>query len=369
MKIKAAVLRESGLPRPYTESKPLSVEEVELDPPKSNEVMIKVKAVGLCHSDLVAISGERGKPMPIVLGHEAAGIITAIGAGVKRYAIGDTVLATLIRACGDCVSCRTGKPTNCETRYDVVSGPLQTIDKKPMQQGLATGAFAEKVVLHTSQIQLIPENISMTSASLLACGVITGIGAVTNTAKVTPGSTVVVIGAGGVGLNAIQGAALAGASKIIAIDLSEEKLTDAKEFGATDGILASTEKPYKKVKKMTEGRGVDYVFVTVGSIPAYEGASRFLSVGGSVVMVGMPPSGAKVSIEPVILASTNQSLLGSYMGGTVLKKDIPYLIDLYQQGRLKLDELVTRQYSLDEINEAIEDVKSGKTRRNVIVFD
>jgi S-(hydroxymethyl)glutathione dehydrogenase/alcohol dehydrogenase len=209
----------------------------------------------------------------------------------------------------------------------------------------------------------------MASASLLACGVITGMGAVTNTAQVSTGSTVVVIGAGGVGLNAIQGAAIAGASKIIAIDVSKEKLDAAKEFGATDGILTSEEKPYRIVKKMTGGRGVDYVFVTVGSIPAYESASRFLSVGGSVVMVGMPPSGAKVAIEPVILATTSQSLLGSYMGSSVLKKDIPVLIDLYKQGRLKLDELVTRQYSLNEINEAVNDVKLGNTRRNVIVFD
>jgi Zn-dependent alcohol dehydrogenase len=238
-----------------------------------------------------------------------------------------------------------------------------------MQQGLATGAFAEKVVVDQSQIQTIPEDISMASASLLACGVITGMGAVTNTAKVSTGSTVVVIGAGGVGLNAIQGAAIAGASKIIAIDVSEEKLDAAKEFGATDGILTSEEKPYRIVKKMTGGRGVDYVFVTVGSIPAYESASRFLSVGGSVVMVGMPPSGAKVAIEPVILATTSQSLLGSYMGSSVLKKDIPVLIDLYKQGRLKLDELVTRKYSLNEINEAVNDVKLGNTRRNVIVFD
>ena len=359
--IRAAVCHEFG--------KPLIIENVLLNEPKHNEIEVTLKACAICHSDISYMAGDWGGHLPAVYGHEAAGVVTAIGSSIKKYSVGDTVLATLIRACGDCVSCRNGKPTSCETRYDLVSGPLQTIDGKPIEQGLATGAFAEKAVLHESQIQAIPESISMTSASLLACGVITGVGAVTNTAKVSPGSNVVVIGAGGVGLNAIQGAALAGASKIIVIDLSEDKLTDAKEFGATDGILASVEKPYRIVKKMTEGRGADFVFVTVGSIFAYEGASRFLSVGGSLVMVGMPPSGAKFNIEPVILATGSQSLLGSYMGGTVLKKDIPYLIDLYQQGRLKLDELVTRKYSLDEINEAIEDVKSGKSRRNVIVFD
>ncbi len=359
--IRAAVCHEFG--------KPLVIENVLLDEPKENEVEIKLKACAICHSDISYIAGDWGGHLPAVYGHEAAGVITAIGSGVKKYSIGDNVLATLIRSCGTCLSCETGKPTSCETRYDLLSGPLKTIDGNPIEQGLATAAFAEKAVLHESQVQIIPESIAMTSASLLACGVITGIGAVTNTAKVIPGSNVVVIGAGGVGLNAIQGAALAGASKIIAIDLSEEKLTDAREFGATDGILASTEKPYRIVKKMTGGRGADYVFVTVGSISAYEGVSKYLCVGGSIIMVGMPPSGVKMSVEPVNLATANQSLIGSYMGGTVLKKDIPYLIDLYQQGRLKLDELVSRQYSLDEINQAIDDVKSGKTRRNVIVFD
>ena len=359
--IRAAVCHEFG--------KPLVVEEVLLREPKSGEVEVTLKACAICHSDISHMAGDWGGHLPAVYGHEAAGIITGIGTDVSYYKIGDTVLVTLIRSCGECISCSTGKPTCCETRYDVVSGPLQTLGGGAMQQGLATGAFAEKVVVDQSQIQTIPEDISMASASLLACGVITGMGAVTNTAQVSTGSTVVVIGAGGVGLNAIQGAAIAGASKIIAIDVSKEKLDAAKEFGATDGILTSEEKPYRIVKKMTGGRGVDYVFVTVGSIPAYESASRFLSVGGSVVMVGMPPSGAKVAIEPVILATTSQSLLGSYMGSSVLKKDIPVLIDLYKQGRLKLDELVTRKYSLNEINEAVNDVKLGNTRRNVIVFD
>ena len=357
-KIRAAVCHEFG--------KPLVLEEVMLREPAAGELEVTIRACAICHSDISAMDGDWGGHLPAVYGHEAAGVITGIGADVSTYKIGDTVLVTLIRSCGHCVSCCSGKPTCCETRYDTVSGPLKTIDGKPMEQGLATGAFAEKVVVDQSQIQHIPENISMTSASLLACGVITGIGAVTNTAKVTAGSTVAVIGAGGVGLNAIQGSVISGASKIIAIDVTEEKLKVAKEFGATDVVLTSDDKPHRIVKKMTGGRGVDYVFVTVGSIPAYESASRFLNVGGKVVMVGMPPSGAKIAIEPVILASTSQSFLGSYMGSAVLKKDIPYLIDLYKQGRLKLDELVTRTYPLSEIHEELQDDKAGNTLRNVI---
>jgi len=209
----------------------------------------------------------------------------------------------------------------------------------------------------------------MVSASLLCCGVITGVGAVFNAARVPAGSSVVVIGAGGVGLNTIQGAAIAGAVRIIAVDLSREKLDAAMEFGATHGVLASDEKPHRAVKQINGGRGVDYVFVTVGSAEAYQTAPRYLCVGGMMVMVGMPPSGAKVSYEPVIVASSSQTMKGTFMGDTLLSRDIPRLVEFYRQGRLKLDELITRRYRLDQINEAIADTKAGNARRNVILFD
>lgn len=359
--MKAAVSHEVG--------KPLVIEDVVLRPPQRGEVQVKLDACAICHSDIAFIDGAWTSALPAVFGHEAAGRITALGEGTHGYKIGDTVLVTLIRACGQCASCADAAPTSCETAYDRSTGPLSTVDGGPLDQGLATGAFAESVVVDQSQIAPIPADMPMDAACLLSCGVITGVGAVTNTAKVKPGSTVVVIGAGGVGLNAIQGAVIAGAAKIIAIDMTEEKLDNAMEFGATHGVLATNARPHKDVRKITNGLGADYVFVTVGVPQAYDSASKYLAPRGAIVAVGMPPLGATSTYQPLLLADASQSILGSKMGGTVLKRDIPYLIDLYQQGRLKLDELVTRRYSLDQINEAIADTKAGNTRRNVIVFD
>lgn len=236
-------------------------------------------------------------------------------------------------------------------------------------QGLQTGAFAERVVVDESQLAAIPDDLPMDAACLLSCGVITGVGAVTNTARVPAGASVVVIGAGGVGLNAIQGAAISGAARIFAVDIAQDKLDTAMEFGATHGVLASQSKPHRAVKALNGGRGVDYVFVTVGSVQAYQDAPRYLRVGGTLVMVGMPPSGAKVTYEPVMVAASSHVMKGSNMGDTLLARDIPWLIEMYRQGRLKLDELVTRRYRLDQINEAINDTLAGNARRNVIVFD
>jgi Zn-dependent alcohol dehydrogenase len=207
----------------------------------------------------------------------------------------------------------------------------------------------------------------MDAASLLSCGVITGVGAVVNTGRVRPGEVVVVIGAGGVGLNAIQGARIAGASRIVAVDMTEGKLVAAREFGATDGVLATAEKPWAEVEKIA-GRLADAVFVTVGAIPAFDAAPRYLAPGGRMVMVGMPHSGAMSSYEPVIIAALAQQMVGSVMGDTVIARDIRWMVDLYQQGRLKLDELISGRWKLDQINEAIADTRSGAARRNVIVF-
>ncbi len=357
--IKAAVCHEFG--------QPLVVEDVMLKTPGMDEVEVTLEACAICQSDISFAEGGWGGTLPAVYGHEAAGRITAIGANVSGYKIGDPVLATLIRACGTCPSCASGTPTYCATPYERNQGPLSTTSGGEMEQGMSTGAFAEKVVIHRSQIARIPEEMPMTSACLLSCGVITGVGAVVNTGQVRPGEVVVVIGAGGIGLNAIQGARIAGASRIIAVDMSEEKLTTAREFGATDGMLATDPKPWKAAFKAA-GRGADAVFVTVGAIPAFDTAPRYLAAKGRMVMVGMPHSGEHSSYEPVVIAALGQGMVGTKMGDTVLSRDIPWMVDLYQQGRLKLDELVSGTWSLDQINEAITDTKSGAARRNVIVF-
>lgn len=358
--VRAAVCREFG--------KPLSIEDVVLRPPGPREVAVDIDACAICHSDILYAEGAWASTLPAVYGHEAAGRISAVGPGVTGFAPGDAVVVTLLRACGHCHACVTGRPSMCETPYNRANGPISLADGTPVEHGVSTGAFAEAVVVHDSQIALIPGDIAPEAACLLACGVITGTGAVINTARVPAGATTVVIGAGGVGLNAIQGCALSGASRIIAIDLSDEKLAGAREFGATDVLRADMKGLRKAVQALTGGRGADYVFVTVGVISAYQGAPALAARGGQVVMVGMPPSGAAMSVEPVIMAATSQSFVGSNMGATVLGRDIPYLADLYRQGRLKLDELITRRYRLDEINEAIADARAGNARRNVIVM-
>lgn len=358
--IKAAVCHDFG--------QPLVVEEIQLWAPEMGEVEVTLAAVAICHSDISFAGGAWGGSLPAVYGHEAAGRVTALGDGVTGLSIGDTVVVTLIRACGACGSCASGKPTVCETPYDGDHGPIKTADGGKLHQAMASGAFAEKVVVDHSQIVRIPETIPMDAASLIACGVITGVGAVVNAAALRAGQDVVVIGAGGVGLNAIQGARIAGARRIVAVDMSEEKLAVAREFGATDGVLASDAKPWAKAMQAM-GRGADAVIVTVGVIPAYDNAPRYLASGGRVIMVGMPHSGAMSSFEPVMLAATGQGMVGSKMGDVVIQRDIPWMVDLYQQGRLKLDELISGRWSLEQINEAIEDTKSGAARRNVIVFD
>ncbi|MCF6315606.1 MAG: Zn-dependent alcohol dehydrogenase [Marinosulfonomonas sp.] len=357
--IRAAVAHEFG--------QPLTIETVNLRPPETGEVEVTLEACAICHSDISFMDGGWGGNLPAVYGHEAAGKVTALGAGVKGYDVGDTVIVTLIRACGDCIPCASGKPVACAAPAEL-DGPITTADGGPVEQAMACGAFAEKVVVDPSQLAHIPADMPMEAACLLSCGVITGVGAVVNTAGLRPGQTAVVIGAGGVGLNAIQGARIAGAAKIIAVDMLEDKLDAAMEFGATHGILASDPKPWSAVRKLTGGRMADAVFVTVGAISAYETAPRYLATGGKMVMVGMPHSGDKASYEPVIIAATGQAMIGTKMGDVVLKRDIPWMIDLYQQGRLKLDELVSGRYSLEQINEAIADTRTGAARRNVILF-
>ena len=357
--VKAAVCRAFG--------EPLTIETITLAEPNSGEVAVKLAACAICFSDISYMDGGWGGHLPSVYGHEAAGTVTSVGAGVSGLEAGDSVLVTLIRSCGTCPTCATAHPSTCTAPFDIVSHPISAGDEQ-VEQGLRTGAFAEAVVVDKSQVVKIPNDIPMDSASLLSCGVITGVGAVVNTAGLRAGQTCVVIGAGGVGLNAIQGARIAGASRIFAVDMTEDKLDAAIEFGATDGVLASSEKPWRAVKKAL-GRGADYVFVAVGAIQAFDDAPKYLAPHGKVVMVGMPHSGQFSKYEPVNVAGVGQQMIGSKMGDVVLSRDIPWMVDLYQQGRLKLDELVSGRWSLDQINEAIADTRTGAARRNVIMFE
>ena len=358
--IKAAVCHEFG--------KPLEIEDVLLAPPGMGEVEVEVDAVAICHSDISYADGGFGGPLPAVYGHEAAGRVLTVGAGVQGVAPGDHVCVTLIRACGHCSPCGSGQPTICETPYDGTKGPLKTGDGGTLFQALSCGAFAEKVVVDQSQVVKIPDDIPMEVASVISCGVITGVGAAALAADMRVGQDVVVIGAGGVGLNAIQGARIAGARRIVAVDMLDEKLEVAKEFGATDVVSATEAKPWNAVKKIL-GRGADVVLVTVGVAEVYSAAPRYLAAGGKVVMVGMPHGDKVASYSPLIMADAGQGLVGSKMGNVVIKRDIPWIIDLYKQGRLKLDELVSGRWTLEQINDAIADTKTGAARRNVILFN
>ena len=357
--IKAAVCHSHGAP--------LTIDTVNLRAPGMGEVEVTLKACAICHSDIHYAEGAWGGTLPAVFGHEAAGHVTAVGSGIRGLAVGDAVVVTLIRACGTCATCGSGKPVLCGTppAYDSV---LTTQDGQPIEQAMNSGAFAEKVVVDQSQIVKLPADMDLVAASLLACGVITGVGAVVNAAGLRAGQDVVVIGAGGVGLNAIQGARIAGARRIVAVDMTEEKLEIAKQFGATDGVLAGADKPWRAAKKAM-GKGADVVVVTVGATPAYDAAPQYLAMGGKVIMVGMPHSGAMSTYEPVMIAATGQGMIGSKMGDVVIARDIPWLVDMYQQDRLKLDELVSQTWALEEINAAIADTKTGAAKRNVIVFD
>ena len=358
-KITAAVCHSFGAP--------LTLDQVELRAPEGREVEITLEAVAICHSDITYAEGHWGGSLPAVYGHEAAGRITAMGPFANGYALGQPVIATLIRACGTCAPCACGAPVACNTPYDGDHGPLTTAQGGKLHQAMACGAFAQKVVVDISQIAPIPEDMPMDAASLLSCGVITGVGAVVNTAQLRPGQDVVVIGAGGVGLNAIQGAHIAGARRIVAVDMSTAKLDIAKEFGATDSILATDPAPWDTLHSLI-GRGADAAIVTVGVKQAYDSAPRYLAKGGRVVMVGMPPSGHMAEIDPGTMAAYGQGALGSKMGDVVLSRDIPWMVDLYRQGRLKLDELISGRWRLDQINEAIADTKSGAAKRNVIIL-
>ena len=359
--MKAAVCREFGAP--------LTIEEARLDPPQAGELTVKIAACAICHSDITYMQGGWGGTLPAVYGHEAAGTVEQVGPGVADIAPGDHVVVTLIRSCGTCHYCLQGKPVLCEGRFRLdAEGPIHTLDGAPLYQAMRTGAFAERVTVHASQVAVIPKDVPFDCASLLACGVITGLGAVFNTAQVPAGSEVVVIGTGGVGLNSVQGAALCGARSVVAVDLSDSKLAAARRFGATHTLNPARDDLPAAVRQLTGGRGADHVFVTVGAKTAVEQSFDLLARGGSTVIVGMPPSGVITGFDPSNVASYGQRVLGSKMGSARIRIDIPMLVDLYRQGRLKLDELISGRFPLEEVNAAVAGVTRGEALRNVLVF-
>ncbi len=334
--MKAAVCYEFG--------KPLVVEAVEIDPPQVGEVKVRMTATAICHSDIHILGGEWGGNPPIVPGHEGAGVVETVGKGVAMVKSGDHVVVSLLRSCGRCFYCTTGSPYICDGDFALDrESRIHTRLNEPIQPALRTGALAEYAVVDQSQVVPIPNEMPLDRAALLACGVITGFGAVVNTAQVEPNSSVVVIGAGGVGLNTVQGAVLTGAHPIVAIDLLDSKLAAAQAFGATHTINATQiNSPEDAIKELTAGRGADYVFVTVGSPEAIVQGFKLIRREGTVVVVGVPGIKSTASLPAAnFVLGGPRKIVGSFMGSTRLSVDVPRLAALYQQGRLKLDELIT----------------------------
>lgn len=349
----------------------LTIEDVEVDKPKDREVLVKTVASGVCHSDLHFVEGLYPYPAPAILGHEAAGIVEEVGRQVSYVKPGDHVIACLSVFCGYCEQCMSGHPNRCSNRSATQRAasdkPRLSQDGKPVAQFLDVSSYCEKMLLHENAVVKIRDDIPLDRAALIGCGVTTGAGAVLRTAKIEPGSTVAVFGAGGVGLAAIQGARIAGARQIIAVDVFESKLATAKRLGATDTVDASGSDPVEVIKKMTGG-GVDYSFEAIGLKKAAEQAFYCLKPGGTATIIGMIPAGQKIEIDGWALLA-ERKLQGSNMGSNRFRIDMPEYLDFYLQGRLKLDEMISRRARLEDVNEAFRAMKAGEVARTVLMFD
>lgn len=350
--------------------RPLTIEEVAVSNPKSREVLIRTAAVGVCHSDLHYIDGHYAAPAPSVLGHESAGIVEKVGAEVTYVKPGDHVITCLSVFCGHCAFCTTGRPFSCENPETARSGeepPRLSQADAEMHQFYDLSSFAEQMLIHEHALVKIRPDMPLDRAALIGCAVTTGFGAVVNTADIEVGATVAVIGCGGVGLSAINGAAIAGAGRIIAVDISAEKLETARRFGATDGVDASKGDPVQAIRDLTSG-GVEYSFEALGRKETSEQAFRMLRTSGVATIIGMVPEGQTMEIEAADLIN-DKRLQGCNMGSNRFRVDMPRYVDFYLNGKLKLDEMISRRIALEDINEAFEEMRQGKVARSVIVFD
>jgi NDMA-dependent alcohol dehydrogenase len=365
-KAKAALCR--------SHNKPVVVESIAVDPPKRGEATVKLGACGVCHSDLSAITGTIALPLPLVLGHEGAGVVEEVGEGVSGLAKGDHVVFSFIYMCGKCRFCVAGRPVLCLEQGRALTTPLEGTPRvrdargEPLNIFSGCGAMAEYATVSVENLVKIDPKIPFDCAALVGCGVTTGVGAVFNTAKVEPGSSVAVFGCGGVGLSVIQGAAIAGAERIIAIDTLQAKLEMAKKLGATETILLTPESDVVKFLKKATSGGPDYAFECVGSGELAGTAYRAIRRGGLAVVVGVAKPSDSTAVRTMTLPFEEKTLTGSYFGSCVPRVDFPRMLALYLAGRLKLDELITRRYAIAEAPQAFDDLRAGKNARGVIVF-
>lgn len=349
---------------------PLTIEDVEIDKPGPREVLVRTAAVGVCHSDLHFVDGLYPYPTPAILGHEPAGIVEAVGEQVTYVQPGDHVIGCLSVFCGHCEQCMSGHPSLCQgadTRRAPSEPPRLSQKGEPIYQGLNLGAYAEQMLLHENAVVKIRPDMPLDKAALIGCGVMTGVGAVFNTARIPAGSSVAVFGCGGVGLAVVQGARIAGARMIIAVDTVENKLATARELGATHIVDASSHDPVAAIKDITGG-GVEYSFEAIGLKVTAEQAFNCLAPGGTATVIGMIPVGQKVELDGYQFLS-EKKIQGSIMGSNRFRVDMPRYIELYLQGRLKLDEMISRKGRLEDVNEAFRAMKAGEVARTVLTFD
>jgi S-(hydroxymethyl)glutathione dehydrogenase/alcohol dehydrogenase len=356
--VKAAVYHGGGTP--------VAIEDVRVKEPGTGEVRVTLKAAGLCHSDVSVLDGTIPYPVPVVLGHEGAGVVESIGPGVTSVKPGDTVILSTLAHCGRCVACEAARPTQCRNAPSPKDSVPFFVGGKPAFQFANTSAFTELTLVREQSAIPFDPRVPFDRACLIGCGIMTGVGAVLNRAKVEPGATMVVFGVGGIGLNCVQGGVLAGASRIVAVDVNPQKLALAKTFGATDVIDSSKANALEQVRDLTHG-GADYTFECVGSLPVIQTALDALAPGGTLVIVGVPKLGSKFEF-PVHTIYNNKSILGCRYGAARPRKDFAMLADLYLAGRLKIDELVTEHYPLDDFQRALDDLHSGRLARGVFEF-
>lgn len=366
MKIKAAVLHQPNTP--------LVVEELDLQEPKAGEILVRLVATGVCHSDYHLVTGDTQHPLPVVLGHEGAGVVEAVGDGVTRAQVGDHVVLNWTPDCGECFYCQRGKPNLCDTYTGPIwngvmldGSPRLYRDGAPVYHYCGTACYAEYTTVPEQSCIPIRKDVPLKVASLIGCAVATGVGAALNTVQVRPGDSVVVFGCGGVGLNTIQGAAIAGATTVIAVDTNANKLEMARAFGATHTLL-SDDKLHDGIRDLTGGRGADYAFEAVGLPGVQEQTLGAVRPGGTAVLVGLSPMGTNTNFPGAILTRQEKTVMGSYYGTVNPRRDFPLYVDLYASGRLKLEEMISREYALDEVNEAFEAMLSGEVARGILVF-
>lgn len=363
-----------GAPPPYSHSKPLSIEPIELDPPGPGEILVKIVAAGLCHSDLSVINADRPRPTPMALGHEAAGIVAELGQGVDDLKVGDHVVLVFVPSCGHCLPCCEGRPALCEpgavanTAGTLLSGQRRLHrDSQTIHHHLGVSAFADYAVISRRSAIKVDATLPLEEAALFGCAVLTGVGAVVNTAGVTAGTTVAVIGLGGIGLAALLGAQAAGASRVVAIDLSDEKLAIAKDLGATDCFNAASPDAVAAVRAATNG-GVQFAFEMAGSVKAMQCAYGVTRRGGTTVTAGLPSPKDTLSIPQVQIVAEERTIRGSYFGTCVPTRDIPNYIALYRCGRLPVNRLLSGRLRLDEINVGFDRLREGKAVRQVVMM-